>query len=75
MVAFSSIPTDINVMSGEHSCASSGSVQLVGGRSSNQGRVELCYNNRWGTVCDDAFDTNDAKVVCRQLGFVNVQCK
>lgn len=31
--------------------------------------MEFCYNNQWGTVCDDAFGRPDSAVVCRQLGF------
>ena len=46
-----------------------GDIRLAGGLSSNQGRVEICYNNQWGTVCDNSFTNIDARVVCRQLGF------
>ena len=46
-----------------------GELRLSGGNSSRQGRVEVCYERQWGTVCDDLWGTNDAKVACRQLGF------
>ena len=46
-----------------------GPLRLVGGNVANEGRVEICLNNVWGTVCDDGWSTTDATVVCRQLGY------
>ena len=46
-----------------------GDVRLEDGDREYEGRIEVCYDENWATVCD--FDVDDmlAKVVCRQLEF------
>ena len=44
------------------------SIRLVAGDGVLSGRLEVNIGGRWGTVCDDDFGSDDAAVVCRQLG-------
>ena len=44
-------------------------VKLVDGGSYNEGRLEVCYNNRCGTICYEGWNDKYASLVCSQLGF------
>ena len=51
-------------------CAN-GDVLLVNGSVPSEGRVEICHDNIYGTVCDDRWDKLDAQVICAQAGFAS----
>ena len=40
----------------------------MNGLTEYEGRVEICFDNTWGTVCSDSWDMTEATVACRQLG-------
>ena len=54
-----------------------GDVRLVDGRQPYEGRVEICFNETWSTICDRisrspwsrSWNISEADVVCKQLGY------
>ena len=54
-----------------HAVCNQGDIRLQGGANNMTGRVEICNNQVWGTVCNDAWGAKDVQVACRQLGFTS----
>ena len=48
-----------------------GSIHIIpsNARSAIKGRVEVCFNEIWGTICSLKWDDQDASVACKQLGY------
>ena len=42
------------------------------GPHANQGTVEVCINSFWSSICHNSWDSRDAQVVCRQLGYATL---
>lgn len=53
----------------QFSVCNDGDVRLVDGNNRLEGRVELCENNAWGTICDTEFSEDVADVICNQTGY------
>ena len=53
----------------EQSSCTSGDIRLRNGSSSMEGRVEICSQGVWGSVTTSSWDSTDAQVVCKQLGY------
>uniref|UniRef100_A0A1A9X3F4 protein-lysine 6-oxidase n=1 Tax=Glossina brevipalpis TaxID=37001 RepID=A0A1A9X3F4_9MUSC len=50
-----------------------GAIRLVGGQNEYEGNIEVLHNNKWGSVCDDEWDTVEGRIVCEQLGFAGLK--
>lgn len=50
-------------------CNTEGNIRLVSGRNKFEGRVEVCQDGQWRTVCNRGWRNREAEVVCRQLRF------
>ena len=50
-----------------------GAIQLVNGNYPSEGTIQICVGGVWGTVCDDFWDHQEAKVVCGSLGLTEGQ--
>jgi len=60
-ISLFSVPTNCSV----------GQIRLMDGVSRREGRVEICIDRVWGTICDTYWSRPDAQVVCRQLGYTS----
>ena len=55
----------------QRSNCTDGAVRLINGSGPHEGRLEVCVNEAWGTVCSNGWDQIDTNVVCNQLGYLS----
>ena len=63
---------DVNLHCPSPHCAaicSDGEVRLVEGKTGWEGRVETCFNQRWGVVGGNGWTLTNSHVVCNSLGY------
>ena len=50
-------------------CREEGQVRLMNGTMANEGRVEICMQGVWGSICRNNWNNAESAIVCEQLGF------
>lgn len=78
MCAFMSVPPNVSTrndagvvcqeLGTPASNCTTGNTRLVDGANNLEGRVEICINNAWGTICDSTFSEDEAVIICNSLG-------
>ena len=46
-----------------------GTIRLMEGESEFEGRLEVCINDRWGTVGSNGWTKIDEQVICNDFGY------
>ena len=49
-------------------CSTDGAMRLVDGSTVSEGRLEICHNGQWGTICNQGWTDSRAAQVCSRLG-------
>ena len=62
----------IYVLIGAPDNCTNGEVRLVSGRINLEGTVQVCVFGYWGTICHNSWDSRDAYVACKQLGYPTI---
>ena len=60
---------DAAVICADPGCTAEGDIRLLHGMTEYEGTVEVCHSSSWVTICDSQWSSEDAEVVCRQLGY------
>ena len=56
----------------DYDYCTNGDIRLVNGAVYQEGRIEICINGVWGSICGDEWTAGtSAFVACKQLGFIN----
>ena len=55
-------------------CSEEACLEGCSGQTCLEGRLEICINNAWGTVCNNLFTSVEARVVCANLGLNVGKC-
>ena len=50
-----------------HIACHQSALRLADGNTFDSGRVEICHDNIWGTICDDYFGNTEAQVACKEI--------